>query len=207
MIVCFHCGGANSSGSENCHVCGQPLPQGEGGEPEVYEPVEHGKVDRFCLQCGTKLGESDQYCPECQAKVLPVDQGPPTANFKEELGLYKKCELAVNRVKLGEWDPKRALNFFDETTVVIEKQLDEIFQLIQESNYYEHNAKEVDLGLSGLYGILEGLMIMRLFIEDGQMSHLENGLSKIWSSNQEINQSLRSNREYVHDLKEEWGYI
>lgn len=81
----------------------------------------------------------------------------------------------------------------------------EIEEIIVENKYDEYANEEVEQGLQGMNCFEEGMQEMSLYVEDGELSHLDTGMQLIIEGNSLLNDAKRLNRSGRKDLEEQWG--
>lgn len=114
---------------------------------------------------------------------------------------------AVNNVKGGAWSAEEFLEFLQNMFVVLQEKRVGTEALIEESHYDEFCQEEVELGLQGMEQFEEGMQEMSLFLEDGEVAHLDVGLASINHGNELLNDAMRVNRASRRKLEDEWGLM
>jgi hypothetical protein len=106
----------------------------------------------------------------------------------------------VERTRAGEWNAEDFEAFLLHVFEVLTEKAAECRTLIEETCYHEEAPEEVETGLGGvdLYEI--GMQELWLYLQDGDVSHLEEGLRLVWEGNEKINEAMRINRDSREDL-------
>lgn len=122
-------------------------------------------------------------------------------------GRFGQIKDAVERVKAEEWEAAEFYEFLNNIYAVLSEKRVSTEQLITESDYAEFAGDEVTQGLEGMDQYEAGLQEMSLYVEDGELAHLDTGLELIWQGNEAINDAMRMNRAERRKLEEEWGWM
>ncbi len=160
----------------------------------------------ICMQCGFQNEKETKNCENCGAQLPRVDT---SAMIKVEkvAGRAGQFQNAVEQVKSGEWGTEEFFEFLQNIYQVLAEKRASAEQLIAETNYHEMAEEEVQQGLEGMDQFEEGMQEMSLYVEDGEISHLDIGLELIFSGNEKINDAMMINRAERRKLEEEWGWM
>lgn len=116
------------------------------------------------------------------------------------VGRYNQFKRAVDNVRNGSWTAEEFNEFLVNIYGVLSAKAQECRDIITEENYEETDGSEVEHGVSGMDLYEAGMQEMSLFLEDGEMVHLDEGLALIWEGNEKINEAMRINRESRDNL-------
>ena len=122
-------------------------------------------------------------------------------------GRFQQFKDAVERVRSGQWASDDFLEFLQNIYTLLTEKRMSAEQLIQESGYEEYAEDEVRQGRDGMDHYEMGMQEMSLFLEDGEMAHLDQGLDLIWQGNERLNDAMRINRAERKKLEDEWGWM
>lgn len=234
MQVCFHCGAANSSGSPECHSCGQPLPGGESPPPVAtaiappdpspssegsasHEPAAWGDPPpndgavKNCPFCDATVPADTTKCPHCQLNIGsndPLNLPAPRGHEIDLTHRYDEFARNVEAVRLGTISREGFSNWLNATKIKLEEQRNIYMEMIRDSGYYDHHPDEVDLGLTGILEFEEAMEAMLAFAHGHvEQSILDAALLVMWEGNEKVNEAMRLNRGFRAQLEEDWGYM
>ena len=159
----------------------------------------------ICMQCGHQNdGHNLNNCQNCGA-LLPRMDTSAMVRVEEESGQVKQFSEAVEKVRSGEWDQEQFYEFLSGVFERLGNLRAEIEEIIVENKYDEYANEEVEQGLQGMNCFEEGMQEMSLYVEDGELSHLDTGMQLIIEGNSLLNDAKRLNRSGRKDLEEQWG--
>lgn len=207
MIVCFHCGAANSPGKTHCHSCQAPLPGGGGGGGESSSSGDGNDQPVVCLHCGERNTGGTLECPHCGAGLPRMDHSTQSRSFDTITERYDQFRSAGMKAKSGEWSRHELQEWLGQMSKRLAARAQFLIDTIRQTGYYDYRSDEVDMGMTGVLDYEEGMELMRQFVEDGNPLHIDDALEKIWEGNEKINEAMRMNREFRRQLEEEWGYM
>ncbi len=160
----------------------------------------------ICMQCGTQNEKGLKLCAGCGA-TLPRLDTTSMVTVDKVAGRFQQFRDAVDRVKAGQWATEDFFEFLQNIYTLLADKRSGTEQLIQESGYEEYADDEVRQGRDGMDHYEMGMQEMSLFVEDGELSHLDLGLDLIWQGNERLNDAMRINRAERKKLEDEWGWM
>ena len=116
------------------------------------------------------------------------------------LGRYNQFKRAVDNVKAGTWTAEEFHEFLFNIYEDLSAKARELHEIIETEKYIEYAEKEVHCGVAGLDLFEAGMHEMSVYLEDGDITHLDGGLARIWEGNEKINEAMRINRENREEL-------
>ena len=157
----------------------------------------------ICVKCGHQNQDGVNQCESCGAAVpLMAQQGqrePEPEMVNERL---LELENAAKKAVSGEWTSEQLGAFLGD----IQQKLAEREQAIREIEIppeaVEDFREELEVGFTGIQLYNEGVKRMILFVEDPDVSHIEEGLDLVRQGNDHINEAMRINRENRKRLEE-----
>lgn len=159
-----------------------------------------------CMQCGSQNEKNANFCWSCNA-VLPKLDTTAMITVDKVVGRFNQFKDAVERVKNGTWTSEEFFEFLQNIYATLAEKRLGTEGFIQEAGYEEYSGDEVRQGRDGMDHYELGMQEMSLFIEDGDVSHLDHGLDLIWQGNERINDAMRINRMERRKLEDEWGWM
>lgn len=120
---------------------------------------------------------------------------------------YRIIRARVEDLRNGQITLDQFADFLRETSDILAACSQDIYDNIEASGYYAENAEEVDMGLAGVQGYESGLNELWQYVEDGDATHLEQGLLTIWDGNQRIIEAMRINRQSREALALLWEQL
>lgn len=160
----------------------------------------------ICMQCGADNPRGGNLCRSCQATLPRMDTSSMLVGDKI-VGRYNQFKEAVAKVKEGAWSTEEFFEFLQSLYGFLSEKRLGTEQLIAESGYEEYGEEEVRQGRDGMNHFEMGMQEMALFLEDGDLQHLDEGLSILWRGNEFINDAMRINRAERRKLEDEWGWM
>jgi hypothetical protein len=115
-------------------------------------------------------------------------------------GRYEQFRQAVARARSGEWSAEEFEAFMLHVYETLTARAADCRAFIEETCYRDEAPDEVDNGLRGLDLYEVGMQEMWLFLQDGDLGHLDAGLEMVWEGNEKINEAMRLNRDSREDL-------
>lgn len=161
----------------------------------------------ICMQCGYQNeGKNLKKCQNCGA-ILPHMDTSAMVQVEEQSGRVKQFADAVEKVRSEEWGPEEFYEFLSGVYEQLGNLRGEIEEIINQNEYGEYAAEEVEHGLNGMNLFEEGMQEMSYYVEDGDLSHLDLGMEHIVEGNKMLNEAKRLNRSGRKELEEQWGTI
>ncbi|MGM9997804.1 MAG: hypothetical protein ACI38Q_00140 [Candidatus Bruticola sp.] len=161
----------------------------------------------ICMQCGEQNeGKNLRKCQNCGA-ILPRMDTSAMVQVEEQSGRVKQFANAVEKVRSEEWGAEDFYEFLNGVYEQLRSLREEIEEIIVQNQYGEYAPEEVEGGLEGMDCFEEGMQEMSIYVEDGDISHLDLGMEKIVEGNRRINEAKRINRSSRKELEEQWGTI
>lgn len=158
---------------------------------------------------GRKIpGSGGQRDPDSQTRRRhELPRGGRTRNlegdralFDRVTGRYQQFQQAVERTRAGEWNAEDFEAFLLHVYETLTEKAVDCRAFIEESRYHEESPDEVETGLRGVDLYEVGMQELWQYLQDGEASHLEEGLRLLWEGNEKINEAMRINRESREDL-------
>lgn len=106
----------------------------------------------------------------------------------------------MERARTGEWSAEELEAFLMHLYDLLVEKGQDCRAFIQESGYRDEAPDEVDSGLNGIDLYEAGIQEMWQYLQDGDESHLSEGLRLLWEGNEKINHAMFLNRESREDL-------
>ncbi len=164
---------------------------------------------KVCVQCGSENEPRETVCSTCGASLpkMHIKETVETLEPDSITGRLDQFKQAAERVKNGEWKPEEFAAFLENISQVLSEISQNYIQLIEESGYYEWASNEVDLSMEGMEDYEIGISHFWAFIDDGDFSHLDEGLETMRGGNNKIIEAMKLNREFRKSLAEKLEFL
>lgn len=161
----------------------------------------------ICMQCGFQNeGKEQKECSNCGA-LLPRMDTSAMVKVETVSGKVKQFSDAIEKVRSEEWGPEEFYEFLHGVYTDLQEKRAAVESFITENEYEEFASEEVGQGIEGMNQFEMGMEEMSLYVEDGDITHLDIGLEKIARGNEMINDAMRINRAERKRLEDEWGWM
>jgi hypothetical protein len=115
---------------------------------------------------------------------------------------YMQFKDAGDKVIQGTWSVDQYNAFLDNISNVLSQKEQEIRNIEIPPEAIEDFRQELEIGFSGIDLYNQGIATMKLYVEDRDGTHIEEGLELIREGNELINEAMRINRENRRKLEE-----
>jgi hypothetical protein len=158
----------------------------------------------ICVKCGHQNAGGQNYCQHCNAILPKISQAVPeaTAAPQKVNERYLQLKDAGDKVVSGAWTVEEYGVFLENISKILTQKEQEIREIEIPPEAVEDFREELEVGFAGIDLYNQGVSIMKLFLEDGEPSHIEEGLELIREGNEMINEAMRINRENRRKLEE-----
>ena len=160
----------------------------------------------ICMKCGEQNPEGINYCQRCNTMLPRVT--PQSANTAQQQPpqkvneRYLQLKEAGENVASGAWTVDQYAFFLDHISRVLAQKEQEIRDIEIPPEAFEDFRQELEIGFAGIELYSNGIALMREFLGDGNVGHIQEGLDLIRDGNEMINEAMRINRENRRKLEE-----
>lgn len=113
-----------------------------------------------------------------------------------------EVEDACQRVASGEWTPEKFEEYLEQLAEKLQEREDFIRQIEIPPEAIEEMQEELEIGFSGIAHWNDGVSRMMQFVEEFDVTHLEEGLELCREGNDMLNEAMRINRENFKRVEE-----
>lgn len=106
-----------------------------------------------------------------------------------------EVEDACQRIASGEWNTEQFGEYIEQLAVKLQEREDFIRQIEIPPEAIEDMREELEIGFSGIAHWNDGVARISQFIDEPDISHLEEGLELCRQGNDLLNDAMRINRE------------
>lgn len=107
----------------------------------------------------------------------------------------QEIEEACQRIASGEWDSDDFADYIEQLAEKLQEQEDFIRQIEIPPEAIEEVREELEVGFSGILHWNNGVARLAKFIEETDVTHLEEGLELCRQGNELLNEAMQINRE------------
>jgi hypothetical protein len=157
----------------------------------------------ICVKCGHQNSELANFCEQCNAKLprLVAEPAEPAEQPPVQDRL-RQLEEAARKVLSEEWSREQFAEYVENVLTVLQEKERAIREIEIPSEAMEDFREELEVGFVGISLYNQGLERMLGYVEDGDASHLDEGLDLVRQGNDHINEAMRINRENRRKLEE-----
>ena len=160
----------------------------------------------ICVKCGHNNTQNEKYCSNCKAQLPNYfnNENPELPKVNER---YLQFKNAGEKVKVGEWTVDQYAEFLEEMSSILSQKEQEIREIEIPEEDFEDFREELEAGFAGIELYTSGIEEMKLFVDDMNAEHIDQGLEKIFSGNEKINEAMRINRQSHKELEDQYPFI
>ncbi|MBM3461350.1 MAG: zinc ribbon domain-containing protein [Armatimonadetes bacterium] len=159
----------------------------------------------ICVKCGQQNPGGYNYCQRCNAmlpKVAHAAEPSEVAAQQKVNERYMQLKEAGDKVVSGEWTVEAYSSFLDGIARILAQKEQDIRDIEIPEEALEDFREELEVGFQGIEMYNQGIANMRLFLDDREPSHIQEGLELVREGNEMINEAMRINRDNRRKLEE-----
>lgn len=128
-----------------------------------------------------------------QAKIMgqSIDNSEPEVIDQHLSEIEEACQYVAD----GEWTPEQFGDYIEQLAEKLAERENFIKQIEIPPEAIEEVKEELEVGFSGIAHWNDGVSRMMQYLEDADISHLEDGLDLCRQGNDLLNEAMRINRE------------
>ena len=158
----------------------------------------------LCMKCGMdNIDNTSGYCLYCNAKLPPSSFYNVVQSPKQETGRMDAVKKYCDSMKAGTITKEVFGNYISSTYYHLVDLSSGIYETVDSENYLDSAPDEVNAGYEGMQLWEGGLTEIYLYVEDDDISHIDNGFAMIEHGNELINKAMVLNR----DLRNTEGIV
>ncbi|MBI3926294.1 MAG: hypothetical protein HY319_12190 [Armatimonadetes bacterium] len=135
--------------------------------------------------------------PRVAAGQQPQQEEPEYVNER-----LQELEEAAAKAASGEWTVEQFGEYLEGVAQTLAEREQAIREIEIPPEAVEDFREELEVGFAGIQLYNEGVARMMMFVEDSEVSHLEEGIDLVRQGNEHINEAMRINRDNRKRLEE-----
>lgn len=155
----------------------------------------------ICVKCGQQNSPGQNFCQQCNS-VLPKISDPGQVNHQKVNERYIQLKEASDKVLAGTWSAEEYGAFLENIARVLAQKEEEIREMEIPPEAIEAFREELEVGFSGIEMYNQGVCTMKIYLADGDVAHIHQGLEMVREGNDLINDAMRINRDNRRKLEE-----
>lgn len=159
-----------------------------------------------CSDCGFTNPSSERFCLACNSQ-LGVARATSRPDAEASTSRYRQIRQKCEEVQTGHVTVEHFVAYMTDLSNILSQRAQSIYDNFQATDYWSENGEECEIGVSGVESYEAGVNEIWAFIEDGDPSHINEGLVMIWEGNQRIIEAMRINRENREALALLWDQL
>jgi hypothetical protein len=156
----------------------------------------------ICVKCGQHNAPGQNYCHQCNTLLPKISDSVQESSHQKKNERYLQLKEAGDKVLSGAWTLEEYAAFLDNISRVLSMKEQEIRDMEIPPEAIEDFRQELEVGFSGIQLYNQGIVTMKLYLDDQDSTHLQEGLEMVREGNELINDAMRINRDNRRKLEE-----